>query len=315
MKSGANGPRHKNWLQIPTDRRAGNNFDDGRNFYAVTKWMKEQNSIRNCGSCGGPNPDYPNTPKANRICINKKCNRPEPDRHAKKCPKKGCGKKTLRARCPNCNVIASEAFRGDFDNAIMRMADDFRSNGKVKINDLLLAPSKKEPRTLYKVAFKYKFDTRSILDFIRCSVVFDTVEDVYKGLYHMYEGQARYGFEIIRIKDRFRSGHDNVYRDILCNIRLTRSGLIGEVQLHQKELVALKNKGHEAYDLVREVTGLESVISKYLSGNTRRRRLANDEDGAYNDDGVWESRADLERQEQCQRYTDNEYPLSQPAPE
>jgi hypothetical protein len=140
---------------------------------------------------------------------------------------------------------------------------------------LLLAPLKKRPRTLFKVAFKYRFDTRLILDFVRCSIVFKKVEGVYQGLYNMCKKQADYGFEIIRIKDRFRSGQEDGYRDILVNIRLP-SGVICEVQLQQAELNIMKKEGHKAYNKVREIIGLENVISGLSS---KRRVLADNDTG------------------------------------
>ena len=58
---------------------------------------------------------------------------------------------------------------------------------------------------------------------------------------------------VVRAKDRFNSPLDSGYRDMLLNVRLEGSDHVGELQLHLRTIIDIKEAAHRTYALMRAV--------------------------------------------------------------
>ena len=58
---------------------------------------------------------------------------------------------------------------------------------------------------------------------------------------------------VVRGKDRFNKPLDSGYRDMLLNVRLEGSDHVGELQLHLRTIIDIKEAAHRTYALMRAV--------------------------------------------------------------
>ena len=58
---------------------------------------------------------------------------------------------------------------------------------------------------------------------------------------------------VVRAKDRFNKPLDSGYRDMLLNVRLEGSDHVGELQLHLRTIIDIKEAAHRTYALMRAV--------------------------------------------------------------
>ena len=58
---------------------------------------------------------------------------------------------------------------------------------------------------------------------------------------------------VVRAKDRFNAPLDSGYRDMLLNVRLEGSDHVGELQLHLRTIIDIKEAAHRTYALMRAV--------------------------------------------------------------
>ena len=58
---------------------------------------------------------------------------------------------------------------------------------------------------------------------------------------------------VVRAKDRFNKPLDSGYRDMLLNVRLEGSDHVGELQLHLRTIIDIKEAAHRTYALMRRV--------------------------------------------------------------
>ena len=58
---------------------------------------------------------------------------------------------------------------------------------------------------------------------------------------------------IVRAKDRFNKPLDSGYRDMLLNLTLNGSKHVGELQLHLRDIIDIKEAAHRTYALMRAV--------------------------------------------------------------
>jgi hypothetical protein len=120
---------------------------------------------------------------------------------------------------------------------------------------------KRRKRAIEKVWRGYKGDATRLRDLVRCSLVFDSVEQLEAATDEILEDPA---VDILRVKNRFANTYDAKescgYRDIQLNAVVTASNFddaeialglhehICEIQLHLKPMYELKNdEGHKRY--------------------------------------------------------------------
>ena len=126
--------------------------------------------------------------------------------------------------------------------------DITRSVADATSGEALLAPIKSPSSIAGKLKEASVDGPGDIVDYARSSVVYDSWEDVYRGLDALGERA-----EIVRVKDRFSRPAPGGYRDILVNVR-TSNGHIAEIQLHFRPLLEAKNgPGHPLYERTRDI--------------------------------------------------------------
>ena len=120
---------------------------------------------------------------------------------------------------------------------------------------------KRRKRAIEKVWRGYKGDATRLRDLVRCSLVFNSVEQLEAAIDKIITDRA---IEILRVKNRFASTYDVKescgYRDIQLNAVVTAQNFdaaeielglhehICEIQLHLKPMYDLKNdEGHKRY--------------------------------------------------------------------
>ena len=121
-----------------------------------------------------------------------------------------------------------------------------------------------------KIDYKSKSypHTRHIVDLVRCSVVFDTIEDLVKGYNTFYNKHRNFSesekgvTRIVRIKNDFSeytgdlseySLNEFKYSDIKFNVIVhgARDKIVGEIQFLPKFMLEAKKMGHSMYSFVR----------------------------------------------------------------
>ena len=138
-------------------------------------------------------------------------------------------------------------------------------NGELDEDDKLGLKGKN--RAKEKIAADYvdasgKEDTARLVDVLRGSVVYQTMDDLEKGK----KGIASQ-FKVVREKDRFQKGKDqDGYRDVNYNLE-TPNGHIAEVQLHLEQILQAKSgkgafgkndDGRSGHGIYEELRALEA---------------------------------------------------------
>ena len=132
------------------------------------------------------------------------------------------------------------------------------------------APVKKYERCIIKSQTDYRTQdfprSASIADFLRCSVTFKNVEDLYNALIRVMSlvknGECGCVIDILRIKNGFNNilkwdnVNDSGYVDVKINVLIqdikSKQTMIGEIQLLLSWLLIAKKKGHKLYGIKRK---------------------------------------------------------------
>lgn len=100
-----------------------------------------------------------------------------------------------------------------------------------------------------KVSSKLNGDASLLTDLARASIVTNNIHDLVAA-YEALTGQT----QVIKVKNRFASPKDSGYRDLNVLIRLPKSQMIAEVQLHLSEIANIKNGAeHQVYERVQAI--------------------------------------------------------------
>lgn len=116
---------------------------------------------------------------------------------------------------------------------------------------LLIPEVKSYPRAAAKVANKFNGDARKITDLARASVVTDSIESLMQAYTVLSERT-----QVVQQKNRFAEPKASGYRDLNMLVRLPKSGMIAEVQLHLHDIAEIKSgPEHQVYQ---QVQGIEA---------------------------------------------------------
>lgn len=141
--------------------------------------------------------------------------------------------------------------------------------GEKTMTHLMVAPLKGRGRALEKIRSDYGGMNARIIDIVRCSIIVDTEDELFKvasglqaGNFQNDDDTEDLKFTISRCKNRFKDPLFNGYRDALYTVRIPVPGTPGvshccEIQIHLTEVVAHKKKSHVFYEYFRS----------YFSGN------------------------------------------------
>jgi len=116
---------------------------------------------------------------------------------------------------------------------------------------LTMASLKSEERAKEKVNFEYDNDFSRLVDLVRCSVVLDTEEQFLAVVERLQRDDVSQRYQVVRLKNRFKSPLFNGYKDVLYSIRVrigeTNTWHVCEVQLHLAALLKHKKASHIYY--------------------------------------------------------------------
>jgi len=126
---------------------------------------------------------------------------------------------------------------------------------QIKIKDSSKIVMKSMERIFYKSYYVYRGDYSQLTDLLRCSLVFDSFEDLYKAfsvLNDCVKDNKDMENGILRVKDLFT--HEHVpfgYRHLLVNVYCPGTELVCEIQFHHKLLNEYKQESDYAYERAR----------------------------------------------------------------
>jgi hypothetical protein len=144
---------------------------------------------------------------------------------------------------------------------------DFDKAGPI----LITAPPKGEKRAKEKVEADYGGDWSRLTDAVRATIAVDTFDEVGK----VMDTLRASGMQLAKKpKDRFQKPTPVGYRDIMMNVKYP-NGHIGELQVHIKSMLKVKEIGHKMYEKVRDI---ESKLAK-----TKMEDLSKEEQKIYAD--------------------------------
>ena len=125
-------------------------------------------------------------------------------------------------------------------------------------------PLKRKERIVEKAKQDYKGNYSRVVDVVRASAIFLYPTDLTAFLKRLTTADhSDSSLEVVRVKDRFNSPIIGGYRDILLNVRVVGNHHVGELQLHLKNIRAIKPRAPRLYEVLRT-----------LGWDERRRGLA-----------------------------------------
>jgi hypothetical protein len=166
---------------------------------------------------------------------------------------------------------------------IDRFLSDLRHDGGPVV---IVAPMKGERRIVEKALTHYLGDVSLVQDLVRGSVAVDHPDDVRVVAERTLAMLRQRNIGIVEIEDHFTNTSAGGYRDFQINFRLPRTRVIGELQLHVKDLLVVKQRvGHSVYERARlacaamEMGITTAEVSAVCSRNARE--MASSYDRAY----------------------------------
>jgi len=115
----------------------------------------------------------------------------------------------------------------------------------------IVAPMKGERRIVEK-ALAHEGDVSMVQDLVRGSVALDHPADVQAVADRAVAILRQRHIEVVEVENHFTNTGAGGYRDFQINFRLPRTRVIGELQLHVKDLLVVKERvGHGVYERAR----------------------------------------------------------------
>jgi len=117
----------------------------------------------------------------------------------------------------------------------------------------LQGPNKTRARAMEKIENDYGGDHTKLVDVVRGSAIFTTFIQLTLFV-EVLLGDEYSELIVLRAKDRFNKPLDSGYRDVLLNYKFEgTSGHVGELQLHLRTIIDIKESAHRTYALMRAV--------------------------------------------------------------
>ncbi|MDK9739056.1 RelA/SpoT domain-containing protein [Vibrio sp. D404a] len=179
-------------------------------------------------------------------------------------------------RTPAQNQVSSKVFRHSlsglygikaFDSNPTQPHDDFdvlyskshqaqaeleticKSTALLTNSEALFAGVKSQARAEEKIALELNGDVTKITDLARATIIANDVES----LVEVYEAVSREA-DVVKVKNKFKSPADSGYRDLNLLVRLPKTNIIAEVQLHLKAIADVKSgPEHELYEIIQGI--------------------------------------------------------------
>ena len=124
-----------------------------------------------------------------------------------------------------------------------------KSTALLTNSEALFAGVKSQARAEEKIALELNGDVTRITDLARATIIANDVES----LVEVYEAVSREA-DVVKVKNKFKSPADSGYRDLNLLVRLPKTNIIAEVQLHLKAIADVKSgPEHELYEIVQGI--------------------------------------------------------------
>lgn len=183
---------------------------------------------------------------------------------------------TDQSRTPTQNQVSSNVFRHSlsglygikaFDSRPTQPYTDFdilyskahqaqaeleticKSTALLTNSEALFAGVKSQSRAQEKIDLELDGDVTRITDLARATLIANDVES----LVDVYESLSREA-DVVKLKNKFKSPADSGYRDLNLLVRLPKTNIIAEVQLHLKAIADVKSgPEHELYEIIQGI--------------------------------------------------------------
>ncbi|MDN3701580.1 RelA/SpoT domain-containing protein [Vibrio artabrorum] len=183
---------------------------------------------------------------------------------------------TVQSRTPAQNQVSSNVFRHSlsglygikaFDSRPTQPYSDFdilyskahqaqaeleticRSTALLTHSEALFAGVKSQSRAKEKIDLELDGNVTRITDLARATIIANDVES----LVEVYEALSREA-DVVKVKNKFKSPADSGYRDLNLLVRLPKTNIIAEVQLHLKAIADVKSgPEHELYEIIQGI--------------------------------------------------------------
>ncbi|GAB2661464.1 phosphoribosylglycinamide formyltransferase [Vibrio panuliri] len=142
------------------------------------------------------------------------------------------------------DVLYSKAHQAQFE-----LETICKSTALLTGTDAYFAGVKSTQRAQEKIALELDNQVNRITDLARATIVADDVAS----LMEAYEKLSR-ETTIVKVKNRFKKPAESGYRDLNVLVKLPKTNLVAEVQLHLKAIADVKSgKEHELYEQIQNI--------------------------------------------------------------
>jgi len=183
---------------------------------------------------------------------------------------------TEQSRTPAQNQISSKVFKHSlsglygikaFDSQPVQPYSDFdilyskshqaqaeleticKSTALLTQSNTIFAGVKSKHRAQEKINLELNGKTERITDLARTTIIADDVES----LVEVYESISREA-DVVKVKNKFKTPAASGYRDLNLLVRLPKTNIVAEVQLHLKEIADVKSgPEHDLYEIIQGI--------------------------------------------------------------
>ncbi|CAM2996569.1 RelA/SpoT domain-containing protein [Vibrio rarus] len=168
---------------------------------------------------------------------------------------------------PNMDVSPRQPY-SDFDvlyskahQAQLELETLCKSTALLTSSDAYFSGVKSLPRAKQKVMFELNGQAERITDLARATIVANDISS----LMNVYEILEREG-SVVKVKNRFKKPTPSGYRDLNVLVKLPKTNMIAEVQLHLKDIAHVKNgPEHHIYEQVQKMERLAAIEKRDLT--------------------------------------------------
>ncbi|MBW3694910.1 phosphoribosylglycinamide formyltransferase [Vibrio sp. T187] len=183
---------------------------------------------------------------------------------------------TEQSRSPAQNQVSSKVFKHSlsglygikaFDSEPQQPYSDFdilyskahqaqaeleticKSTALLTQSNALFAGVKSEKRAQEKINLELDGDVTRITDLARATIIAEDVES----LVEVYEAISREA-DVVKVKNKFKTPAASGYRDLNLLVRLPKTNVVAEVQLHLRAIADVKSgPEHELYEIIQGI--------------------------------------------------------------
>lgn len=125
----------------------------------------------------------------------------------------------------------------------------------------ILPGIKSEHRAKTKIATELRGNTAQITDLARASLVADDIPGVVQAFELLNKEVS-----VVAVKNRFKTPTDSGYRDLKVLVKLPKSQVVAEVQIHLDAISEVKNGAeHEIYEQIQDIERLAMQEERNLT--------------------------------------------------